>query len=155
MKISLAFDTSALVSLGHTGLIKIIKNNFNIIITKGIIDELKEISKEKDRDADSAKKWLKLEKDLNVKPTKTKTKGEEELFDICSNENRFLITDDIKAIKRFKNKIRCYYSVHIVYILYKKGKISKERAIMSIERMRTERSWKRNLIYVTSRILFE
>jgi len=155
MKTSLAFDSSALVSLGHTELIDIIFKNFNIIVSSSIISELKEISKGKDKDAKSAKKWLKFLKKLKIRKTIAEKVGEEDLFEICQNENRFLITDDIKATKRYKDKIKCYYSTHIVYILFKKGKISKERAIMSIEKMRIERSWKSNIIYVTSRILFE
>ena len=155
MKTTLVFDTSALVSLGHTGLINIILKNFNIIVTRSIIDELKEISKGNDDDAQSAKKWLKLTKNLKIKKSKGNKIGEEDLVEICLKEKRFLITDDIKAIKKYKDRIKCYYSVHIVYILFKKAKISKERAIMSIEKMRTKRSWKSNIIYVTSSVLFE
>jgi rRNA-processing protein FCF1 len=155
MKNSLAFDTSALVSLGHTGLIDIILEDFIVIVSSSIIDELMEISKGNDKDAESAKKWLKSSKKLNIRKSISDQIGEEELFEICIKENRFLISDDVKAIKRFKDKIKCYYSTHIIYILFKKGKLSKERAIMSIEKMRTQRSWKSNIIYVTSRTLFE
>ena len=155
MKTTLVFDTSALVSLGHTGIINIILKNFNIIITRSIIDELNEISKGTDDDAKSARKWLKFTQNLKIKKSKSNKIGVGDLFEICLKENRSLITDDIKAIKKFKDKIKCYYGVHIIYILFKKGKISKERAIMSVEKMRTKRSWKSNIIYVTSRILFD
>ena len=155
MKSSFAFDTSALVSLGHTELIDLILENFNIILTHSIINELKEISTKDDNDALSAKKWLNKSKELKIEKTKTKKAGEEGLFEICINKDIFLVTDDIKAIKKFKNKIKCYFSVHIIYILYKKEIISIERAIFSIEKMRAERTWKENIIYVTARTLFE
>ena len=155
MKSSFAFDTSALISLGHTELIDLILENLNIILTNSILNELKEISTKDDNDADSARKWLDVSKKLKIEKTKTRKVGEEGLFEICIKKNIFLITDDIKAIKKFKNKIKCYFSVHIIYILFKKDIISKERAIISIEKMRTERTWKENIIYVTARTLFE
>ena len=66
-----------------------------------------------------------------------------------------MVTDDIKATKKFKNKIEWIYSTHVVFLLYYKNIISKERALFSIEKMRTERSWKDNIISVTGRILFQ
>ena len=50
MKPTFGFDTSALVSLGHTDLIELILNNLSATITTTILEELKEISKIKDND---------------------------------------------------------------------------------------------------------
>jgi hypothetical protein len=155
MKSLIAFDTSALVSLGHTELIDLILENFDIILTNSIINELKVISIREDNDAVSARKWLNVSKELKIDKIKTKKAGEDGLFEICTKKNIFLVIDDIKAIKKFKNKIKCFFSVHIIYTLYKKEIISKERAILSIEKMRAKRTWKENIIYVTARTLFE
>jgi len=155
MKSLIAIDTSALVSLGHTELIDLILENFDIILTNSIINELKEISIREDNDAISAKKWLNVSKELKIDKIKTRKEGEDGLFKICTKRDIFLVIDDIKAIKKFKNKIKYFFSVHIIYMLYKKEIISKERAILSIEKMRTERTWKENIIYVTARTLFE
>ena len=155
MKLSFAFDTSALISLGHTELINLIIENYNIIISKRILQELKQINKGSDKDAISAKKWLKFSKIIKFKDAKDSKIGEDELFEICKREKIPMVTDDIKATKKFKNKIEWIFSVHVVYLLYYKKIISKERALFSIEKMRTERSWKDNLISVTGRILFQ
>ena len=155
MKLLIAFDTSALVSLGYTELIDIILKNFEITLTRSIINELKEISIRDDNDAYSAKRWLDVSNEFKIDKFKTSKEGEDGLFEICSKKDILLVTDDIKAIKKFKNKIKCLFSVHIIYVLYKKEIISKERAIVTIEKMRTERIWKENIIYVTARTLFE
>ncbi len=155
MKTSLAFDTSALVSLGHTELIRLIIENFKILVTKTIISELEDIAKRNDKDGMAAEKWLAVSKHLKIICTEKKRYGENELFEVCKFEHIFLITDDVRAIKRFRDEIKCYYSVHIVYILYGKGMISKERAILSVEKMRSERDWKSNVISVTARTLFQ
>lgn len=123
MRLSFAFDTAALVSLGHTELIDSIVNQFKIVVTTGIIDELENIGKQFDDDAKAAKKWFDVLDRLTVIDVERKEHGEDELFEICQNDDIFLITDDIKAIKRYRNAIRCYYSIHIVYILYRKSVI--------------------------------
>jgi len=66
-----------------------------------------------------------------------------------------MVTDDIKATRRFKDEIDWIYSVHVVFLLHYKDIISKERAIFSIEKMRRERSWKDNIISVTAKVLFQ
>ena len=155
MKPSFAFDTSALISLGHTELIDLIIDNYYIIISKRILQELKQINKGSDRDAIAAKKWLEFSKIIKLKEAKDNKIGEDELFEICLRENIPMVTDDIKATKKFKNKIEWLYSIHMVFLLYYKNIILKERALFSVEKMRTERTWKENIIYVTARTLFE
>ncbi|MEA3458335.1 MAG: hypothetical protein U9R21_06610 [Candidatus Thermoplasmatota archaeon] len=41
-------------------------------------------------------------------------------FEICKQQHIVLVTDDIKAIKRFDDAIETLFSVHIIYLLYKK-----------------------------------
>lgn len=154
MKIPFLFDTAALISLGHTELINLIIDNFHIVVSKSIIDELKDISKFNDEDAKAANKWLEVVDRFEIKSVDKKEPAEDELFDICKKDDSILITDDIKAIRRFNDQIKCYYSVHVVYILFKKGIIPRERAWFSIGKMRRGRSWKSNIIAVTARILF-
>lgn len=45
MKVPFAFDTASLISLGHTELIDSIVEHFQIVVTTGIIEELKDISR--------------------------------------------------------------------------------------------------------------
>jgi len=57
---SIAIDTSALVSLGHTELIEEILEIYDVVISNGVLDELENIGRREDDDAKAAKKWLKL-----------------------------------------------------------------------------------------------
>ena len=155
MKPSLAFDTSALVSMGHTDLVEIIIDNYNIIISKTIIDELNDISKIKDSDAIAARKWLKNVNNFQIKKVKKRTSGEEDLFEICKEHKIDLVSDDIRAIKKFNKSIDCYFSIHIIYALYRKNIISKSKAIIEISKMKRERDWKQNAISIAARILFK
>ena len=70
MNTSFAFDTSALVSLGHTGLIDAICDHFKIIVSKRIISELHDIGKGNDEDASAANNWLMMKDRLIIKKTK-------------------------------------------------------------------------------------
>lgn len=155
MNPSLAFDTSALISLGHTELIELIVKHYNIVISERILKELKIIGKRNDEDANAANKWLRYVKNMELKATKRSKVGEEELCEICQKENIPMVTDDIKATKKFEDEIQWIFSVHVVFLLYNKDIITKERAIVSIEKMRTKRDWRRNIISVTAKILFE
>ena len=154
MKNSFAIDTSALISLGHTGLFDLIIDNFNIIISEGVLDELRKISEIRDDDGEVAKIWLAQSERLETKKCKRKDVAEDELFPICKEIDTPLVTDDINAVKRFEYEITCFFSVHLLYFASQKGLISKERALISVEKMKTERDWKRNIIAVTSKTLF-
>ena len=154
MKPAFAFDTSALISLGHTDLIDLIMKNCEIIISKRILEELKDIAKFDDLDAEAANKWLDLKSNLIVKDATESNIGEEELIEICNRENIPLITDDIQATKKLDETIEWFFSVHIVFLLYYKRIISEAHALFSIEKMIEERTWKNNIIAISGRMMF-
>ncbi len=155
MKSSFCFDTAALVSLGHTDILPLIIDNFYVIISKGVLEELKDIARHGDDDSRSAKKWLDYQREFEIRNIPRKRHAEDELFEICKSEDHLFVSDDIIAIKQFKSdNVKCYYSVHIIFLLYYKEKISKERALLNIEKMRTKRDWKTNLITIAARTLF-
>ncbi|MEA3559463.1 MAG: hypothetical protein U9R75_09450 [Candidatus Thermoplasmatota archaeon] len=56
MKRSFAFDTSSLISLGYTNLFREILETFNIIVTEGVISELKDMTEIKDDTSEIASK---------------------------------------------------------------------------------------------------
>ena len=151
---SIAIDTSALVSLGHTELIEEILEIYDVVISNGVLDELENIGRREDDDAKAAKKWLKLSSQLKVRDVKRKDAAEDELFDICKDENIVLFTDDIDAARRFEGKIDCYFSVHMIYLLFRKDIISENRALVAIETMKTNRDWRQNIIVATAKTLF-
>ncbi|MBS3817197.1 MAG: hypothetical protein KGY76_06510 [Candidatus Thermoplasmatota archaeon] len=151
---TLAVDTAALVSLGHTDLVDAIIENYDILISKSVLEELEEIGARDDLDAEAARVWLDRSSDLNMMNLDKKDSAEDELFEVCREKDLELFTDDIKAVKTFKDDIDCLFSVHIVYLLYKKDIISKEKALFSVDKMKTNRDWKQNIIAITSKTLF-
>jgi hypothetical protein len=155
MKQSIPFDTSALISLGHTNLIDKILEFFKPIVTSSVISELKEIAIRNDPDGESANKWLRVKKKFQVENVKKQKPSENELFDISIKRKIPLVIDDIKAIKKYQNKCKCLFSIHIVYSLFFKGEISRAQGILAIQKMKKERSWKENAISVAAKILFE
>ena len=159
MNPSLAFDTSALVSLGHTELIELILDNYNVIISDRILIELTKIGERNDKDARAANKWLEYSNKMELKDAMKSNVGEEELYEICQREKLSMVTDDVKATKNFEDEINWIFSVHIVFLLYYKGIISKERAIFSIEKIQQNRSFQAAILRTLSscklRISFE
>ena len=151
--VSFAIDTSALVSIGHTNLCDVVADNFDLIVTPKIIQELTDISSFKDDDSLAARKWLDLIERLQVREVEPEKTGEEELSRICANGQMILVTDDIKAIRKFGDEIKCFFSIHLIYILMKKGIVSVDEAISSLEKMRKSRDWRSNIIAATARSL--
>ncbi|MGA1820946.1 MAG: hypothetical protein ACMUIG_00305 [Thermoplasmatota archaeon] len=154
MKPSLAFDTAALVSLGHTDLVGIIIQNYNIVVTQTILDELIEISKFNDNHAIAASKWMEYINQFQLIDWERLSTGEEELFNICQKMGLDLVSDDVRAVKRYGNQVDCFFSVHIIYALFVKEIISRNRAVIEIGKMRRERTWKENSISIAARMLF-
>jgi len=74
---------------------------------------------------------------------------------ICESLNIPMVTDDIRAVRKHERNVRCLYSVHIIYLLFRKRVITRKKAIQSTERMRNQRDWKNNFISVVSRTLFD
>lgn len=158
MKLRFAFDTSALVSLGHTGLFELIHETCEIIITSSIVDELNEIAERNDEDAKSAMAWLNRIEGITVDlmgDESRKEYAELDVAQVCDEKDIPMVTDDIRAMKKIDAGIVCLFSVHIIYLLVKKEVISRQRGILAIEKMRKSRDWKNNLIYTLGRSLFD
>ena len=155
MKQLIPFDTSALISLGHTNLIDKILENYTPIVTSSVLSELNEIAKRDDPDGESAKKWLNVKRRFQVENVKKQIPTKNELFDISIKRKLPIVTDDIKAIKKYRIKYKCLFSIHIVYSLFYKGEISRAQGILVIQKMKRERSWKVNAISIAAKVLFE
>jgi len=149
------FDTSALVSLGHTDRISEIVSEIGVVVTGGIISELEAVAGVKDDDGMSAKRWLVVRGQLTMARTARRPCAEDEAFAVCKQRGIPLVLDDIQAFKRFKKEIRCLFSVQVIYLLYLQGVISKESAIITTEKMKKNRDWRDNAIALVSRTLYE
>lgn len=147
--ISFAIDTSALISLGHTDHCDILITNFNLVVTPTIIIELEKISQFEDEDSKASRKWLEMKGRFQVCETSKKEHGEEELFELCRTKDHILVSDDLKAIKRYDSEVECIMSVHMLYLAMKKGLISRGETKTAMRKMKEQRDWKSNMIAVT------
>ena len=86
MKPVFAFDTSALVSLGHTDLVDMIIQNCDVVISSTVLSELRMINSIDDEDGLAAGKWLKYLDYIDVEDTAKRKCGEDELLEICKRK---------------------------------------------------------------------
>lgn len=155
MSIPFAFDTSSLISLGYSGLYDEIINTFNMVTTGGVIKELQNMMKIKDENADIASEWLNRISRIKIIKTSIKEHAEDELFDICTSGSFILVIDDIKAVRRFGDEIKCIFSPHVIYVIFRKGLITRSQALISLDLMKENRDWRSNIIAITGILLFD
>ncbi len=145
-----AIDTCSLIALQYSGYLEIIIKNVNLLITKKIVSELKEISAIHDDDGRAAGDVLRSLSGLSIIETTPKYSGEEELIEVALQDRcDFIVSDDIRAIPKFKTvNLPIIFSSHLLYYIYREGIISKVEGLVALEKMRTKRSWKENVIYI-------
>ena len=152
-----AIDTCSLIALQYSGYLEIIIKNVNLLITKKIVSELEEISAINDNDGGAAGHVLRSLSGLSILETTPKSSGEEELIEVALQERcDFIVSDDIRAIPKFKRaNLSIIFSSHLLYYIYREGIISKVEGLVALEKMRTKRSWKENVIYIAGIQLFK
>ena len=152
-----AIDTCSLIALQYSGYLEIIIKNVDFLITKKIISELEEISAINDDDGGAAGDVLRSLSELSILETTPKSTGEEELIEVALQDRcDFIVSDDIRAIPKFKRaNLSIIFSSHLLYYIYREGIISKVEGLIALEKMRTKRSWKENVIYIAGIQLFK
>lgn len=157
MSFLFAVDTCALIALEHGDVFEEVVRSFNIAVTKKVVDELEETAAFKDQDGECARNILSKLSMLKVEKVRARDSAEEELLELArDNRVRYIVTDDLKAARKMRlSGMKVLFSPHLVYLLYKRGKLEKEDAVRTIERMRYRRTWKENVIYTMALGLFE
>ena len=151
-----AIDTCSLIALQYSGYLSTIAETVDIVITKRIHSELEEIGIFTDNDAAAAREILKLLHILTIVKVPQRSTGEEELVEVALQKKcDFIVSDDIRAMPKLKmTNTPTLFSTHLIYYLFRSGMISKEVGLIALEKMRNNRSWKENLIYITGIQLF-
>lgn len=153
-------DTSALISLGVSGLFQRCLEIAEIVIPETVVEELKEIGAFKDSEGKAAKMILKKWKQKKIKKTKVDSpkkilpllssdvdEGEAECFVLClENKIDTLIMDDVNAGYALEslamaNGIKLKISVALVSELVRQGKINKKEALEAVRKMAKIREW--------------
>jgi len=146
-----ATDTCSLIALQYSGHLSTIAETIDIVITKKIHSELEEIGKFTDNDAAAAREILKLLHTITIMEVSQRLTGEEELIEVALQKKcDFIVSDDIRAMPEFKlTNTSTLFSTHLLYYLFRAGMISKEEGLIALEKMRNNRSWKENIIYIS------
>jgi len=83
---------------------RVVDENYGLMTTQGVIDELKNMAKHKGKHSVAAKMGLELLKRMKVKVIKTDIKPvDEEILKIC-DENTIVATNDKKLRKKLKSR---------------------------------------------------
>ena len=130
-----------------------VRNLWHFSIPPRVKEEVKGISLNNTFEGNLAKKVLShIDKEIVVIETyKSSNEGEVECAYLANQikDVELVITDDTKALERLEKicdtKIR--FSTIILYALFLKRRITKERARAILERMRVKRDWKDNIIF--------
>ena len=151
-----AIDTCSLIALQYSGYLSTIAETVDVVITKRIHSRLEEIGIFTDNDAATAREILKLLHILTIVKVPPRSTGEEELIEVALQKKcDFIVSDDIRAMPKLKmTNTPTLFSTHLLYYLFRAGMISKEVGLIALEKMRNNRSWKENLIYITGIQLF-
>jgi len=152
-----AIDTCSLIALQYSGYLSTIVETVDIIIiTKKIHSELEDIGIFTDSDAAAAREILRLLHKITIMEVSQRATGEEELIEVALQKKcDFIVSDDIRAMPKLKlTNISTLFSTHLLYYLFRAGIISKEEGLIALEKMRNNRSWKENLIYISGIQLF-
>jgi len=151
-----AIDTCALITLQYSGFLSTITATTDIVITKRIRSELEEIGTFSDNDAATSREILKMLHNITIIEVPNRPTGEEELIEVALQDKcDFIVSDDIRAMPKLKQtNTPTLFSTHLLYYMFREKMISKEAGLVALEKMRNNRSWKENLIYLTGIQLF-
>ncbi len=158
-------DTSALISLQMTGLLKIASENIDIVLTQLVVEELKELKQYNDQVGRASEEVLHLtesgsiniiniSKDVEDIQSSSVDEGEASCFVLAKkNKIRNLVMDDIKAASTLeelaiKEGIRQRISVAVIKELLNEDIISKEEAKRVVKEMIKDRGWKGGVLEV-------
>ncbi len=148
----LVIDTSAALSLACSIHFKKILQNYKIIITNSVENELKQFAEYSDELGLRAKDFLQLKfpKEIpKILLPLNLEKGETEVFSLASEKKYLALTDDTHAARIVKEKINLLTkpSFYVLLLLYKKNKITKEELLKDMNSILTLRNWLRGSLW--------
>lgn len=139
-------DTGAAITLACSLYFKSIRENYELIITNAIEQELLQFAEYSDILGLKAQEVLRLnfpKKMPKVLLSLNLEKGEIEVFSLAHEEKLTALTDDAHAARvvREKMKVSVKPSFYVLLLLYKKKKITKEELLKDINSILISRNW--------------
>jgi len=152
----LAFDTSALVSLSVGRVLPQALAIVKPVVTKTVLKELRSMASVKDELGMAAASALTQLSDIRVERVRREPTAEKELVLVVKRKRATtLVTDDLGAVRMAEaSGVDAMFSVHVLYLLHQRGRVTRGEALAALERMRLGRVWKQNVIYQAAADLF-
>ncbi len=159
-------DTSALVSLASGSVLDLFLEEFAVIISRTVMEELEELSQTDDRTGESATLVLLAADSLQIR----EINGEKPVTDridegeassavlLREQEADFLITDDLRALPEIEKLVgqdKVAISPIVLKALVKRDVLTKNQALKKLEQMGKERDWLHLPIYKKAKKLLE
>lgn len=142
----LLLDSDALIKISKAEFLGVVVENFKAFITEEVYEEtVKEGKKELYPDADIIEKFIqeryitlinKGQYKEDKKPKQNFGKGEASVLQAYKRDN-FIVSDDLSFTSYArKGNLKILSSAHLIYVLLKKGKLSKDKAYDSLEKLK-------------------
>jgi rRNA-processing protein FCF1 len=154
-------DTSAFISIESIQLLKKVHTHFSSLTTDSVILELKNFAKHNDTLGEVAKRILASKKMIRVCNVVIKEqighieKTDNDLYNLAKQEASPVVTDDHRFAHHVKDKITVYFSTFFLIALVVIGDVSKQKALTYLEKLRSARRWRDNIIYTVSKNALE
>jgi len=161
-KVELIFDTSSLISLKSVDCLKLLSEFVEFFVTTDVKNELAGLGRT-DKNVETILEEMKFSETFATIPDKYKKlykwlgKGEISSLVLAQNENKEIVIDDIEALEIILNefKVKIKFSIHMIYLLVLKKKLTPKEGLEKIEQLRDVRSWESNVIYQTARRIWK
>lgn len=139
----LLFDSDVLIKASKAEFLEKIAENFNVLITEEVYNEtVTEGKKGFYQDADKIEDFIDKGKIRIIKGKYKKElkqsfgKGEKSIYH-AYRKGTLIITDDLKFTSYIKKEnIKSLSSAHLIYVLLKKKKLSKDNAFYCLEKLK-------------------
>lgn len=159
----IVFDTSALISFALGDVLDLVIDQYEPVISRVVLDELKETSKYDDGTGKAAKKVFKRSESLNIEKvpnedyreliTSRIDEGEASCIPLAKKEDHeAFITDDFSAVHQLRTYSQKYnFELGLSAVLLKalniRGELSQKEMESTFDRIARKRGWLGQTIY--------
>jgi len=156
-------DTSALITLTSTDVLKLVLEEFDVQTSKLVIEELEDTSEYNDSHGDAAQTILDRLDEIETHPidgelTSSRVDPGEGSCTLLTKEidADFLITDDLRALSELQtvSDAKVAISPIVLKALVQRDVITQEEALETLEELAEQRNWLGAPIYRRARKLF-
>lgn len=154
---SFVLDTSAFLSLESISLLSVILNNFSVVTSKSVIDELEAFAIHNDSLGEIAQRVLKQKFLFQIEIVSSSyslpfvSQTDADIFTLACSKQILLISDDIKLLRHISSRTETAFSTFFLLLFTEAGLYSSSQASELLEKLRVKRNWQNNIIYLSTK----